>query len=213
MSVASTIVPPLSSRFETGAVLAVTVAVLGLGGFAVQQRRVDDEQQRLFDWQISAFYDLDAADQATYNALSTTATELWWIHGDLLYYGTPEQVADPWPMVEELDTEYLLPPFTKDVAWSQHGGIEWQRIASFSFEGSAVYFGSGGTVPGQSAYLVMLSHVHKGASFANGATIWVHPDPNAPPPETVVRDSLILNGWKEVVPYSGAMEVDRLKGA
>jgi hypothetical protein len=206
-------VPPLSSRFETGAVLAVTVAVLGLGGFAVQQRRVDDEQQRLFDWQISAFHDLDAADQATYNALSTAATELWWIHGDLLYYGTPEQAADPWPTVEELDSEYMLPPFTKDVAWSQQGEIEWQRIASFSFEGSAVYFGSGGSVAGQSAYLVMLSHVHKGASFANGATIWVHPDPNAPSPETVVRDSLILNGWKEVVPYSGAMEVDRLKGA
>jgi hypothetical protein len=32
-------------------------------------------------------------------------------------------------------------------------------------------------------------------------------------PDTVVRDSLILNGWKEVVPYSGAMEVERLKGA
>jgi hypothetical protein len=190
-----------------------TLAVLSIGGVAVQQRQVDDEPARLFDWQISAFYDMNASDQAIYNALSTAATELWWIHGDLLYYSEPERASDPWPTVQELDEEYVLPPFTKDIAWSRHGELQWQRVASFSFEGSAVYHGSGGSVPGQSAYLVMLSHVHKGASYADGATIWIHPDPNAAAPQTIKRDSLIVNGWKEVVPYSGAMEVERLRGA
>jgi hypothetical protein len=42
--------------------------------------------------------------------------------------------------------------------------------------------------------------------------MWLHPDPNAPPPATIKTDSLIVNGWKEIIPYSGAMEVERLKG-
>lgn len=213
MTAVTTIVEPQGSRLETVSVAGVIAAILVVGGIAVDQRQVEDSEQRLFDWQISAFYDMNPADQAIYNALSTAATELWWIHGDLLYYSGEERAKDPWPYVEELDEEYAMPPFARDVAWSQHGEVEWQRVASFSFEGSTVYHGAGGTVPGQSAYLVMLSHVHKGASYTDGATIWVHPDANAPAPQTIKRDSLIVNGWKEVVPYSGAMEVDRLKGA
>ena len=77
MSTAATaIVAPLSARNETWLVAAVTAAVLAIGGFAVSQRQVEDDQQRLFDWQISAFYDMNPSDQAIYNALSTAATEL-----------------------------------------------------------------------------------------------------------------------------------------
>ena len=206
-------VEPAGSRTETLAITAVSSAILLFGGIAVSQRQVDDTQQRLFDWQISAFYDMNPADQAIYNAMSTASTELWWIHGDLLYYSGEERAKDPWPYVRELDEEYAMPPFVKDVAWRQHGEVTWERVASFSFEGSTVYHGSGGTYPGQSAYLLMLSHVHKGASYTDGATIWVHPDPDAPAPSTIKRDSLIVNGWREVVPYSGAMEVERLQGS
>lgn len=207
------IVQPAGSRGETLAVAAVVASILFIGGFAVDRRQVDDTGQRLFDWQISAFYDMSDADQAIYNALSTASVELWWIHGDLLYYSGEERAKDPWPYVRELDEDYVMAPFARDVAWRQHGEVQWQRVASFSFEGSTVYHGSGGKLPGQRAWLLMLSHVHKGASYADGATIWVHPDPDAPAPQTVKRDSLIVNGWKEVVPYSGAMEVERLQGA
>lgn len=207
------VVRPASDRFETVLVGGVALAIVAGGLYAVAQRRVVDAPQRLFDWQVSAFYDLNPTDQAIYNALTTAAQELWWIHGDMLTFGDEAQKADPWPLVEALDAEYALPPFTRDLAWSQQGRVEWQRVASFSFEGSTVYFGSGGTVAGQSAYLVMLSHVHKGASWTDGATIWLHADPNTAPPETIKRDSLIVNGWREVVPYSGAMEVERLKGS
>ena len=86
------------------------------------------------------------------------------------------------------------------------------KLTLCDFEGSTVYFGSKGKLPNQSAYLINLSHVHKGASYVNGSTIWIHPKPNVSAPSNVTRDSLIANGWKEVVPYSGAMEVERLKG-
>jgi hypothetical protein len=60
---------------------------------------------------------------------------------------------------------------------------------------------------------LVLSHQHKGASYADGATMWIHPDRNAPAPTTIKTDSLIVNGWKEIIPYNGAVEVRRLKGA
>ena len=212
MSTKTKIVRPLSGRAESWIVAGVITSILLASGIAVASRRVEDTQPRPFDWQISAFYDLNPTDQAVYNALLAASPELWWIHDEFLTFGTPEQLADPWPTVKQLSEEYLLPPFAQDVAWSQQGETNWERIASYSFEGSTVYFGSGGKLPGQSAYLVMLSHVHKGAIWANGETIWVHSNVNAPSPPTIKRDSLIVNGWKEVVPYSGAMEVDRLRG-
>ena len=178
---------------------------------ATQQLHLDlVELLTVFGWQISSFYDLNETDQAIYNALVTASEELWWIHGGRLTFPQPDQ--EPWPTVAELAEDYELPPFVKDLAWEQQGRVEWQRIAEFSFEGSTVYYGGGGQVPGQSAYLLVLSHVHKGASYADGATMWVHSDPNAPPPDTIKTDSLIVNGWREIIPYLGSTEVERLRG-
>lgn len=206
------IVRPAGGRRETFVVAAVVAGILAVNAAAVSARRVESSEPRLLEWQISAFYDLGSADQAIYNALTAASEELWWAHGELLTFGTEEERADPWPTVEQLDADYVMPPFHRDASWAALGEVEWQRIASFSFEGSAVYFGSGGKLEGQSAYLLSLSHTHKGATYADGASVWVHADPNVAPPDTVKRDSLILHGWKEVVPYSGAMEVRRLKG-
>jgi hypothetical protein len=212
VSSAVTIVRPRGSRRETLLLAITIVAVLLVGGALVDARQVDNYEPRLFGWQISSFYDLKPTDQAIYNALVTASDELWWIHGGRLQFAVPGETTDPWPTVTELDEEFALPPFVRDLAWQQQGKVEWQRIASFSFEGSTVYFGAGGDVPGQGAYLLVLSHVHKGASYADGAQMWLHPDPNAPPPTTIKTDSLIVNGWKEIIPYSGATEVERLKG-
>lgn len=206
------IVRPRGSLRETLALAGVVVVVLAAGGALVAARQVDNFAPRLFGWQISSFYDLNPTDQAIYNALITASDELWWIHGGRLQFAQPGEDAEPWPTVEELDTQFELPPFVKDLAWQQHGRVEWKRVAEFSFEGSTVYYGAGGSVPGQSAYLLVLSHQHKGASYADGAAMWLHPDPNAPAPVTIKTDSLIVNGWKEIVPYNGATEVERLKG-
>jgi hypothetical protein len=213
MSAQAEIVPPATGRFESLLIAGAAVGLVTIAGIGVDLRQVDDSMPPLLGWQISSFYDLKPADQAIYNALLGASEELWWIHGDILTFGSEEERADPWPTVAVLDGDYLMPPFARDLSWSQHGEVRWERVASFSFEGSTVYFGHGGKVAGQSAYLLMLSHMHKGASYVNGATIWVHPDAGVAAPETITRDSLIINGWKEVVPYSGAMEVERLKGA
>lgn len=206
------IVSPAGFRRESALIALVSVLIASVTIGAAWLRGDESSLPPLLDWQISAFYDLNSADQAVYNALLVASDELWYAHSDLLYFGTEEQRANPWPSVAELDELYLMPPFTRDIAWQQQGRVAWELVASFSFEGSAVYFGSGGQLPNQSAYLLVLSHVHKGAIYANGATVWIHSDANVESPETVTRDSLIRNGWKEVVPYSGAMEVERIRG-
>lgn len=205
------LVQPYSHWRETGAVALVSLFILAGGALLIGQRKQIDPLPRLFDWQISAFYDLDETDQAIYSALLSASEELWWLHNDMLAYGTPDD-GDPWPTIEDLDNYYVLPPFPKDLFWESHGRVQWQRVASFSFEGSTVYFGNGGTIAGQSAYLLSLSHVHKGATYANGAFVWMHDDANAPAPENVVRETLIREGWREVVAYTGAVEVDRIRG-
>jgi uncharacterized protein DUF6162 len=213
------IVRPRNGRLETALVAVTIVAILGVGSALVQATQVDNYMPRLFGWQISSFYDLNPTDQAIYNALGTASDELWWIYGGRMEFPEPGEEDEPWPSVASLDEKYTLPPFVKDVAWEQTGRVEWERIVTFSkvggkaFEGSAVYYGKGGTVPGQSTYLLVMTHVHKGASYADGAQIWIHRDPNKPPPSTVKQDSLIANGWKEIIPYSGAVEVERLKGS
>lgn len=202
-------VAPVSSRRETLSVVATIAVLLLLSALVVSQRQQQDAMPRIYDWQISAFFDLNASDQAIYSALTAAADELWWLHNDILAY-EGEGAEDPWPLMSELGEYYFLSPFAEDLFWQQHGEVQWQRVASYSFEGSTVYHGSRGNVPGQSAYLLMLSHAHKGAIFANAASIWFHPDSERAAPETLKRDSLIVNGWKEVVPYSGEMEVRRL---
>jgi hypothetical protein len=208
--VAKTTVRPRSGRAETVALALCTVAILGVGAVLVDARQVDNYEPRLFGWQISSFYDLNPTDQAIYNALLTASEEIWWIHAGRQQF--PDLAEELWPTVEELEVDHSLPPFVKDLAWEQQGEVQWQRIASFDFEGSTVYYGAGGQVSGQGAYLLVLTHVHKGASYADGAYMWLHPNPNAPPPPTIKTDSLIVNGWKEIIPYSGATEVERLKG-
>ena len=210
MSAAAAVVRPRSARRETVVVAVLVAVVAALAAVLADARKVDNYAPRLFGWQISSFYDLNPTDQAIYNALVTASDELWWIHGGRLTF--PEPGQEPWPTAEELDEDYELPPFVKDLAWEQHGRVEWRRVAEFSFEGSTVYYGGGGRVERQSAYLLVLSHVHKGASYADGATMWVHADPKAPAPDTIKTDSLIVNGWREIIPYLGSTEVERLRG-
>jgi hypothetical protein len=212
------IVKPRSGKLEALLMGVTVVAILAVGGSLIKATQVDNFAQRLFGWQISSFYDLNPTDQAIYNALVTASEELWWIYGGRIEFPEPGKENELWPTVDELDTQYNLPPFTKDIAWEQTGKVQWQRIAAFSATGNAdgntAYYGNGGTVPAQAAaYLLVLTHVHKGATYADGAQIWIHKDASTPVPTITKTDSLVAKGWKEIVPYNGAVELERIKGS
>lgn len=195
------VIAPAGGGRETLWIFSVVVAiVVGMGMFA-QFNAQREERFRFADWQISAFDDLGPTDQAIYNALYSAAETLW------ANYEFDRQ----WTAVVDLDIpEYGVAPFVRDVSWKQTGEVQWQLIKSFSFEGGTAYFGNRGKVPGQGAYLLILTHSHKGASYADQSVVWLNPDPNIAAPETIVRDSLIRNGWREIVPYSGDTEMRRL---
>lgn len=204
-------VRPRSGRQETIAIGAVFLAILIIAGVAISQRQIVNPLPRLYDWQLSSFYDLSKTDQAIHTSLVTAIPELWLLHGDMLSMQKRGKSKEAWPDIEQLAEYYYVAPFAQDLFWTQNGEVKWARVTEFSFEGSTVYHGYGGTTDQQSAYLVVLSHAHKGASFNSVGSIWMNANANAPAPSTVVRDSLIRNGWKQVVPYSGAIERKRIR--
>lgn len=200
---AGTLVRPASATTETVYVFGVMLLLVAATVWLARVNAQPEQQMPLADWQVSAFHDLNETDQAIYNALHTAAVFLW---ADYMY-------TQRWVAVEDLlDPEYGYAPFAKDASWKQTGEVQWNLSKTFSFEGSTVYFGNNGKIPGQSAYLLILSHAHKGASYSDQSTVWIHPNPRIAAPDTIKRESLIRNGWKEVVPYSGDAEVRRLRG-
>ncbi len=157
----------------------------------------------MLEWQVSAFSDLTAEDQAIHSALHAAVGEIDW------YYYRRRTFPD----IPDLEEE-LLPPFYRDGFWETNGSVRWTLGRSLNDDQGATYYhGAGGTVPGQSAYLLLMGHIHAGMLASNQNTVWVHDDPNAPYPEIVRDDSLIRAGWKKVIVYSGADELERLRGA
>jgi hypothetical protein len=203
-----TIVKPASARLETLVILAVIAFLIAATVLFARVNAREEQNAFIADWQVSAFHGLSPVDQANYNALVYAGSIIQTWYDDSYAQNDPH-----WATVEELsDDEAGLEPFIRDISWKQRGELQWRLITSYAIDGVTVYFGNGGKVPGQSAYLLVVSHLHKGASYTNQAIVWIHRNAQATAPETVNVDSLVRNGWKQVVLYSGADEVKRLRG-
>jgi len=79
-------------------------------------------------------------------------------------------------------------------------------------QGSTMYLGTDGKVEGQGSFLLIIGHVHAGFTNNNAIAIWWNARNHVEMPESGFKDQLILSGWREVVPYSGDLEVKRLFG-
>ena len=204
-TVEATVVKPSSSRWELYLLIGGVFLLLAATGFYVLKYGHQDSVKELQSWQISAFSGLSDVDQAIYNALFTAQEEIGWIQYEI----------GPWPNISDLE-DYLIPPFVRDVSWQNTGSVQWQYrdvVQEGEMQGYTLYHGSKGTAPDQSAYIVVIGHLHAGNTMSNHNTIWIHPNPNQEMPQTSKTQSLILEGWKNVVPYSGRDELDRLKGS
>jgi len=199
-----TVVPAQShQKAETlliAAAVGILVAVALAYGFV---RGVDRRPPALLDWQVSSFADLSESDQAIHSALIVAGEEIGYMNSDF----------GDWPAPDELD-KILLPPFVKDEFWKQHGSVDWSlvRAASYQNGGDTGYLGVHGAAAGQHSYLLLFRHRHVGAAYANQIDIWIHRAPDPPPPASTKAEALISAGWKQVVIYSGADELIRLKG-
>lgn len=200
----SEIVRPGTARWESGLLLGsalflVLFTSLYTGLFGRQQVEAE-----LADWQLSAYSDLQGDEQALANELLLAGEEIYLMH---LYNGR-------WPTIEDFQ-EIYLPPFYRDAAWRQRGELDWQwrdlSPAGDASRGLALYHGSGGLLPGQAAWLLLVDHAHSGTQQSRSITLWRHPDSQAGLPEETAPVSLVREGWRQVLPYQGSDESRRLE--
>lgn len=205
---------PAGARVEIFAMVATTLAVVAFLLFRVLTQGQREDVFALHDWQVSAFQTLGGADQAIYNALYTAKDEIVYIYDDINLMNGPGEVFR-WPAIQDLQ-EFLLPPFMHDSSWQQNGAMQWrlhEPLAEGEMQGSVMYLGTGGGIDGQGSFLLVIGHVHAGFMNNNSIVIWWNQKNTVEMPRSGYPDSLILQGWREVVPHSGAREMRRIFGA
>ncbi|MEO6081435.1 MAG: hypothetical protein ABIQ86_16940 [Steroidobacteraceae bacterium] len=207
-------VRPAGARYEALLLALAAVCVIGVLASYVHQHGLDDAHEPIYDWQVSAFSTLIGADQAIYNALYTAKDDIPYLYEDINMFNAPG-VKFRWPNLTDLQ-DALLPPFNKDRSWEQNGSLKWtlyEPLPEGEMQGSTMYLGTDGTQPQQGSFLLVIGHVHAGFRNTNSIFIWWSPKNHAAMPQSGFRDGLILQGWREVVPNTGAQEVKRIFGS
>ncbi|MDQ2641080.1 MAG: hypothetical protein M3Y79_10950 [Pseudomonadota bacterium] len=206
-------VRPAGARGETLALVVATLLV-GLGlTLWIRAHGTSGGRQQIYEWQVSAFETLAGPDQAIYNALDAAKYDILYLYDDLNMMNQPGETFR-WPSIMELE-EFLVPPFVRDGSWKQNGSLQWslhEPLDKGEMQGSVMYLGTGGSAAGQGSFLLVIGHVHAGFSNNNSLLIWWNAEPQVAMPQSGFNDSLILQGWRQVVPYSGATEIRRLFG-
>jgi hypothetical protein len=207
------LVRPSGSRYEGALLVGITVLVIGVLALYVKVSGRNADAVELFDWQVSSFATLEGADQAIYNSLYTVKDEIPFIYDDINQFNEPGEKFH-WPNLQNFQ-DFLLPPFYQDTSWEQTGSLQWslyEPLPEGEMQGSTMYLGTDGQLPGQGSFLLVIGHVHAGFTNNNAIVIWWNPANHVEMPESGYQDSLILAGWKQVVPYSGDQEVKRIFG-
>jgi hypothetical protein len=206
-------VRPAGARLEGWALVAAALAVIGTLAWYVRTHGREDAMPELYGWQISAFDGLTGADQAIFNSLYTVKDEIPLIYDDINSFNEPG-VKFRWPNLQDFE-DFLLPPFYKDTSWEQQGSLTWtlhEPLAEGEMQGSTMYLGTDGMLPNQGSFLLIIGHVHAGFTNNNSIVIWWNAKNHVEMPQSGFKDQLILQGWREVVVYSGDLEVKRLFG-
>jgi hypothetical protein len=207
------LVRPAGARYEALVLAAATIAVIAVLAVYVHERGRGDTREPLYDWQVSAFNALTGPDQAIYNALYTAKDDIPYIYDDINTL-TPDNAVFRWPNLDDLQSAQL-PPFLRDSSWKQNGSLKWtlyEPLAKGEMQGSTMYLGTDGSQPKQGSFLLVIGHTHAGFQNKNLIAIWWNAGNHVVMPQSGFRDGLILQGWREVVPYSGAQEVKRIFG-
>ncbi len=198
----SQVIPPSINRWETVMLVIALAFMFSFTGFYAETYGLEEKEQEILDWQVSAYDGLQGADQAIYNELLVAADEIYYMS----YYN------GYWPDDPDFQ-DALLPPFYRDLSWENNGSVKWTLkdvLQEGEAQGLTLYHGNGGTLENQGSWLLVIDHKHAGNAQINGSSIFWNPDSAAPVPDTSKITSIVLHGWKQVVPYFGRDEVERL---
>ena len=207
------LVRPSGSRYETFALLLIAACLISAQMWYVTTLGRQESEEEIHAWQVSSFNSFEGADQAIYNSLFTVKDEIPYIYDDVNMFNEPGEKFH-WPNLQDFQ-DYLLPPFYHDISWEQNGSVEWllyEPVAEGEMQGYSMYLGTNGRLEDQGSFLLTIGHVHAGFSNNNSLEIWWHPQPGIDMPESGFKDTLVRDGWKFIVPYSGAKEVERIFG-
>ena len=213
MPAAVQVIQPSGSRNEGLLLAGAALTLCAIVAMYVRAEGRNDEPDPIEVWQVSAFNTLTGADQAIYNSLYTVKDEIPYMYDDINMFNEPGQKFR-WPNLDDMQ-DYLLPPFYRDTSWEQNGSLQWslhEPLAEGEMQGSTMYLGTDGSLPGQGSFLVVIGHVHAGITNNNQIQIWWNAANHAEMPESGFQDGLIIANWKEVVPLRGADEVERIFG-
>lgn len=213
MTATTSDIRPSGSRHEGLLIAAATLAVVTIVTVYVKVNGRNDEPVQIYDWQVSAFNTLTGADQAIYNSLYTVKDEIPYLYDDINMFNQKGDLFR-WPNLLDFQ-DYLLPPFLQDTSWEQNGSLQWslyEPLPEGEMQGSTMYLGTDGQLPNQGSFLLIIGHVHAGFTNNNAIVIWRNAANHVEMPVSGFRDGLILRDWKEVVPYSGDQEVERIFG-
>lgn len=227
------IIPPSSGRLESIVFFLATFLLLAITAAYVLLKPKQEGPPPLLDWQVSSFDGLSSVDQAIHSALLPAADEIIWANNDTGRWPTIAELQDTllppfyednfWQVNGEVKWQVIMPGANKTGEAAPPPPPKTNNgLASFVApnavyqgtlgQGTASYYGSGGTAPGQSAYLIVIGHAHSGVYWINQATLWIHNNPNAPFPDILKPEGLVARGWRQIIPYNGASEVERVKG-
>lgn len=206
-------VRPLGMGREAIVLLGIVVVIIVVQLVYVGTLNKKEFHEEILAWQISSFNSFEGAAQAIYSSLHTVKEEIPYIYDDINLFTEPGQKFR-WPDIEDFQF-YLLPPFYKDVSWEQNGSLQWglhEPLSEGEMQGSIMYLGTNGSQVKQGSFLLTIGHVHAGFQNNNALDIWWHEDQQVRMPESGFKDSLIRDGWKYVIAYSGDKEIKRLFG-
>ena len=192
-------------------VLAIAV-VIAVAGICIMHRTRAEPERALFEYQISAYKDLNNFEQGTFLAIYTAAMEIDAGH---------DSNEGTWLSVKDLQ-EQFMPPFAHDRAWAMSGKLIWtQKILSNDMIHATAYLGKPSISDISGSFLLVLLHNHSTeGDYQIGEPehdeepfkIWYSGETAVDFPEKMSVRSLAIMGWKEVVPYTGDDEMKRIKG-
>ncbi len=200
---AAVTVSPLRQRGEI-LFLAVSTAVILLvaAGMIALKKGKTEGAKHLKGYQISGISDLTGNNQGIFTDLYTAAL-------DIEYYHQTNHPA--WPAVTQLMGDKIA-PFLKDELWQSRGRLDWREQPTgtdAALVNTKAYVGKSTNSADAGSFLVLFEHYHSsdGTYYLAGGkersyTIWFKNN-TFDLPATITEGTLVQNGWKEVVSYTG----------